>query len=94
MVRHPQFEAGMPSRPIEHQDDLLLRTGSRLAREFGEFDFKHRNADRRGQMKEGAPRGRMDKAHQIAPGEAVLDDGGRTLANRRLSSPDPPQERL
>jgi hypothetical protein len=30
----------------------------------------------------------------MAPGEAVLDDGGWALSNRRPSSPDRAQERL
>ena len=33
----------------------------------------------------------MDKADEVAPLEAVLDGGNRTLANRR---PDPPEQRF
>jgi hypothetical protein len=33
----------------------------------------------------------MDEADEVPPRKTVLDDGGRTLANRR---PDPPQERF
>jgi hypothetical protein len=40
-------------------------------------------------MKERPSRGGMDKANKVAPGKAVLDDGGRTLANGR---PDAAQE--
>jgi hypothetical protein len=45
-------------------------------------------------MEEGASGCRMHKPDEVAPGKTVLDDGGGTLANRRLSSPDPPQEGL
>ncbi len=91
VVRHAQLDTGMPARPIEHEDDLLGRAGADLACKFGQFDFKHGNADRRRQMEDGPTRGRMHEAHQVTPGEAVLNDGGRTLPNRR---PDPSQERL
>jgi len=42
-------------------------------------------------MEERAPGGRVDEANQIAPSEAVLDDGAGTLPNRR---PDAAQQRL
>ena len=40
-------------------------------------------------MEQSAPRGRMDEADEVAPGEAVLDNGGRPLADRR---PDAAQQ--
>ncbi len=40
MVRDPQTQAGMPARAIEHEHDLLAGTGSRLASELGQLDFK------------------------------------------------------
>jgi len=91
MLGHPQMDAGVPTRPIQHQDNLLVRTGTRLARERGQLGFKHGDAYRGGQMKEGAPRGGMDEAHQIAPFEPVAYWGNRALANRR---PDPAQQRF
>lgn len=91
MLRHAEFDTGMPPCPIEHQHDLLLGTGFHLARELRQFDFKDGNADRRGQMEDGASGGGMDKADEIAPGKAVLDHGGGTLANRR---PNLAQQRL
>jgi len=91
VLRHPQFDTGMPARPIEDQHNLLGRTGTRLARKLGQFDLEDRDADGRGQMKEGATRGGMDKADEVTPGKAVLHCGHWPLANRR---PDAPQERL
>lgn len=91
VLRHPQFDTGMPACTIEHQHDLLAGTGPDLACEFGQFHFKDGNADRGRQMKDRAPRGGMDKADEIAPGEAVLYRGNWTLTNRR---PDPTEQRL
>src|SRR5262245_58959831 len=56
VVRHAQAETGMPTGPIQDEDDLLLGASSSLAREGGEFGFKERNAHRGGQMKAGAAR--------------------------------------
>ncbi len=91
MVRDPQAEAGVPACAIEHEHDLFGGAGSRLTRKFCQLDFKERDADRGGQMEEGAARGGMDKADKIAPSKAVLHGGDRTLADRR---PDPAQQRL
>ena len=81
----------MPARSVKHQDDLLGGTGSRLTREFCQLDFKERDADRGGQMEEGAAGGGMDEPDEIAPGEALLHGGDGPLADRR---PHPPQERF
>ena len=91
MVRYPQLDTGVPAGAIEDEDNLLLGASANLTRELGQLNLKDRNAHRRGQMKEGTPRGRMDKADEIAPGKAVLDHGGWTLANRR---PNLAQQRL
>jgi len=91
VVRHLQLDAGVPARAIHHENELLRRAGPDLAREFGQLDFKDRNADRCRQMEDRASRGGMHEADEIAPGEAMLDDGGWTRATRR---PDPAEQRL
>jgi hypothetical protein len=73
----------MPPRPVEHEHDLLGRTGADDTREGGQLDLEELDADSRGQMNEGSPRGGMDEADQKAPAEAVLDGGNRALANGR-----------
>src|SRR5262249_37721143 len=82
VVRDPQAYAGVPARPVEDQYNLLAGTGPRLAGELRELYFKQADADGRGQMKEGPTRGRMDKADQIAPREAVLHRGHGPLPDR------------
>jgi hypothetical protein len=91
VVWHPQFDTGVPSGTIEDQDDLLRRAGAGLTGKLRQLDLEDGNADRRREMEEGASGGGMDEADQIAPGEAMLDDGGWALTYRR---PDPPQEGL
>ena len=81
----------MPARPIEDEHDLLAGTGSRLARELGEFDFEERDADRGRQVEDGPTRGGMDKADQIAPREAVLNNRRGALPN---GCPHPTQQWL
>ena len=71
VLGHAQPHAGVPARAVEDEHDLLLRAGSDLARECGEFDFEEGNADGGGQMEERAARGGMDEADEVAPGEAV-----------------------
>ena len=54
VVGHAQAQTGMPSGSIQDQDDLLLGTGSRLARKGGELRFKERDAHRGGEMEQRA----------------------------------------
>lgn len=89
MVRHAQFDTGVPPGAVKHQHDLLVWASTNLTRELGQFDLEEGNGDTRRQVENGAPRGRMDEADEVAPRKTVLDGGGRTLANR---CPDPPQE--
>ena len=95
VVRYPPVDAGgFPAGAVQHQHNLLGGTGSHLAGERGALNFKHRNADggwQIGQMEDGPTRGRMDKADQIAPGEAVLDAGHGSLAPW---GPDAAQQRF
>lgn len=81
----------MPAGAIEHEHNLLPRTGPDLARELRQLHFKHRDTHRGGQMKDRASGGGMDKAHQVAPGKTVLHRGDRPLAN---GGPDTAEERL
>jgi len=85
---------GFPPCPIQHQHDLLAGTGPRLTRELRQLHCKDGDADRRwqmGQMKQGAAGGGVDKAHQRAPGKAVLHGGDGPLADR---CPHPAQQRF
>ena len=91
MIRHAQMDAGMPAGPVQDEDDLFIGTGSSLAGERGQLHFKERDADGGRQMEEGAPRGGMDEANQIAPREPMTDRGEGTLPNRR---PDATQQRF
>ena len=79
----PQLQTGMPARSVEHQHNLLCGSGSHCLREGSEFDGKQLQVHTGRQVKDGATGGGMDKAHHIAPGEAVLDGRYRPLANRR-----------
>src|SRR5512147_2363413 len=81
----------MPACLVEHQHNLLARTGSHRVRKGGELCLKEWERDACGQMPDGAARGGLDEADQIAPAVAVLDDRHRPLANRR---PHPPDQRL
>jgi hypothetical protein len=91
VVGHAQLDAGVPAGPIEHEDDLLARTSADLAGELRQLHLKHGDADGGGQMEERPARGGMDKADEVAPGEAVLDGSDGPLPNGR---PDAAQERL
>jgi hypothetical protein len=48
----------------------------------GQFHFKEGNTGCRGQMKDGAPRGGMDEADEIALLEAMLDRSERGTEGR------------
>ena len=81
----------MPARPIQHEHDLLVGASTRLTRELRQLHFKHRNADRGGQMEKSAPRRRVHKANEITPGEAMAHHGDGALADR---GPHPTQQWL
>lgn len=70
----------MPPSSIQHEHDLLVWSRSYLTRKCREFGLKEGDVHRGRQMEERAPRGRMDKAHQVAPLVAVLDRSQRALA--------------
>ena len=91
VLGHTEAHAGMPTGTVEHEDDLLGGTGPDGTGKRGELHCKHGNADGRGQMQDGAPRGRVDKADEGAPGEAVAHQRHWSVANGR---PDPPHHRL
>lgn len=80
MIRHAQLDARMPSRAIEHQDNLLGGTGQHLASERGQFHFKHGDTDGGRQMTDSPTGGRMDEADEVAPVVAVLHGRQRALA--------------
>lgn len=88
MLRHAQPLAGMPARLVQHQHNLLAWPCADRVRKGGELCLKEGDRDTCGQMPDGAARGGMDEADQIAPAVAVLDDRYRPLANRRSHPPD------
>jgi hypothetical protein len=81
----------MPPGSAQAKDDLFIGTRSSCMGKGFEFYFKEGNADTGGQMEEGTPRGRMDKAHEIAPGEAMAHRREGTLPDR---CPHPTKERF
>ena len=91
MLGHAQMEAAMPPRSVQHQDDLLLGTGSGRTGKRRQLCFEERDRDTSRQMKEGAAGGGMDKSHDVAPDKAMLHDRDWSLANGR---PDPPLDWL
>lgn len=91
VLRHAQPYAGMPASAVEHEDDLLGGAGADGTSERGELDFKDRNTDRRRQMEDGLSGGGMDKADEIAPGEAMPHQGNGALTDR---CPHPPEQRF
>ena len=83
VLGHAQPDAGMPPCAVEYEDDLLLGAGTHRASKRVEFDLEEWDTHRRGQVEDGAPRTGMDKPHEIAPREAVTDDGSRPLSPQR-----------
>ena len=77
----------MPTCPVQHQHNLLGGARSGCTRKHGEFYFKKANTDTTRQVKDGAPRGGMHKADDIAPDKAMLDHGHRPLTNWRPDAP-------
>jgi len=91
MVRHAQLGAAVPASPVKDEHNLHGRTRADVARELGEFHRKERDADCRGEMEDGAARGGMHEAHQVAPRVAVFDRRDGPLA---VETPDFMQDRL
>jgi hypothetical protein len=92
--QHAEPQARMPPSTVQDQHALFRRTRADLTGEGSEFHFKEGDTDaggQRGQMEDRVARGRMDKANEIAPGEAVAHWCERSLANRR---PHATQERF
>jgi hypothetical protein len=81
MLRHAQPHAGMPAGAVEHEDDLLGRTGTDGTSKGSELHLKEGNADRRGEMEDGAAGGGMDEADEVAPREPRRNDAGRERAD-------------
>lgn len=83
VVGHAQFHAGMPPGAVEDEHDLFARPCADLTRKGGQLDLKERDGDGGRQVEDGAARGRMDEADNIAPFIAVLDRSDRPLSARR-----------
>jgi hypothetical protein len=76
VLGHTQLDARMPAGAIQDEDDLLGGSSTHLSGERGQLDLKEGDADRRGQMKDRAPGGGVDKADEVAPVVAMLDGRG------------------
>lgn len=87
----PQAPTRMPPSPIQHEDDLFLRTSSHLSGKGSELDFEEGDADGGSQMKDGTTRGGIDEAHEVAPFKAMLDRSQWPLA---IETPDLVQDGL
>ncbi len=72
VFRHAQLGAGIPTGAVRHEHDLSRGTRADGCGEGGEFGYEEFEADGGGEVKDRAPRGGMDEAHQIAPREAML----------------------
>ena len=91
MVWHRAALGAVPTGPIQHEDNLLVGTGSYCLGKGGEFRLEEGHTHRRGQVKDGATGGGMDKADQVAPVVAVLDRSEGTLS---VKTPDLVQDRF
>ncbi len=91
VVGDTQFHAGMPAGAVKDEHDLLACPSAHVTGKGGQFDLEERNRDTRGEMEDGAARGRMDEAADVAPGIVVLDWSDWPLAARR---PDAAQDGL
>ncbi len=85
MLGHLDPGTGVPAGAVEHEHDLFARPRAHLARERGQLSGEELHAHASGQEPDGAPRGRMDQARQVAPRIAMLDRGQGALA---WKSPD------
>lgn len=81
----------MPARAIEDEHKLFAWTGADLPRERRQLYLEQGNGDGGRQMEDGATRGWVDKADDIAPLVAVLHWRHWSLPYR---SPNPPQNRF
>ena len=91
MLGHPQLQTGMPSRPVQHQHDLLLWACSHRAGKGVEFNGKQLQIHAGRQMENASTGGGMHETHQIAPVVAMLDWRNGPLA---VKAPDLLQDGL
>ena len=91
ILGHRQAVAGVPARAVEHEHDVLVRSGPGGLGKSLQFHREVGGGDAGGQVPDGAARGGMDESHQVAPLVARLDGGDGTFAWER---PDASQEGL
>ena len=84
--------AGVPARPIEHQDDPLLWSRSPIASKGGEHLAEEDSRDGGQQPPLGLARTRADETTDIEPLVALLDGGDGACADRGPNLPDQGQE--
>jgi hypothetical protein len=91
MLRHAQFGAGVPARPVQDEHDLFACACSHGSGKCRQLHLKERDGDSRGEMEDRATGTGMDKADEVAPRVAVLHRRERPLA---VETPDLVQDRL
>src|SRR2546429_5975020 len=84
-----QLRTAMPACSIQHQDNMLARTGTDTACKLLQGQIHHGNIDPRKEQPDGSPRLRMHKAIDVHPLVARLHDHPRTHA---LLHPDATQQ--
>ena len=85
VVWHPCTLGAVPTGPIQHEDNLLVGTGSYCLGKGGKFHLEEGHTHRCGHVKDRATGGGMDEADQVAPLVAVLDRSQGALS---VNTPD------
>jgi hypothetical protein len=83
VLRHAESHAGVPSGPVEDEDDLFTRASTRLGSENLEFGFEERKTHAGRQVEDSPARCGVDETDEVAPGEAMLDGSNRALFVKR-----------
>jgi len=76
---YAHLRAGMPTRAVEHQHDLLGWTRANLAGKRLQLDGEEFTVHGRRQMPHGATRGRMHETDEVAPVVPMFDGGNWAL---------------
>lgn len=79
-IRYDHLRTAMPACLIDHQYDTFSRSCTNSSGQFSQCCAPNGGADGRQQEPKGLPRVWADKAIQIRPFIAVLDDHDGTLA--------------
>jgi hypothetical protein len=91
-LRDHHLRAGVPARPIEHQEEVLLRSCPDVTGERGQDETERLRRDGGKQPPLCLPGGGTDKATDVEPLVALLHGGNRPLPNWCPDAPDQGQE--